>query len=60
MGRVNAIIPVPEGQSSNLCFGGADFDTMYVSCEGKVYRRKLKVHGANTFDKPFKPTPPKM
>lgn len=60
MGRVNAIIPVPEGQSSNLCFGGADFDTMYVSCEGKVYRRKLKVHGANTFDKPFKPTPPRM
>ncbi|HLL42185.1 MAG TPA: SMP-30/gluconolactonase/LRE family protein [Segetibacter sp.] len=60
MGRVNAIIPVPEGQSSNLCFGGADFDTMYVSCEGKVYRRKLKVHGANTFDKPFKPTPSKM
>ncbi len=59
-GRVNAILPVPGGQSSNLCFGGADFDTMYVSSDDKVYRRKLNVHGANAFDKPFKPTPPKL
>ncbi|WP_018617485.1 SMP-30/gluconolactonase/LRE family protein [Segetibacter koreensis] len=60
MGRVNAILPVPSGQASNLCFGGTDFDTMYVSCGQKVYRRKLKVHGANAFDKPFKPAPPKL
>lgn len=60
MGRVNAILPLPAGQASNLCFGGADFDTMYVSAGDKVYRRKLKVHGANAFEKPFKPNPPKM
>lgn len=59
-GRVNVILPLPAGQASNLCFGGADFDTMYVSAGDKVYRRKLKVHGANAFDKPFKPTSPKL
>lgn len=60
MGRVNAILPVPTGQASNLCFGGANFDTIYVSCGDKVYRRKLKVNGANSFDKPFKPNSPKL
>jgi gluconolactonase len=55
LGRVNAIIPVPTGISSNLCFGGKDFDTLYVSCVDKVYRRKVKTHGANTFDMPLKP-----
>lgn len=59
-GRVNAIIPVPSGQSSNVCFGGKNFDTLYVSSVDKVYRRKVKVHSANTFDKPFKPTTPKL
>ena len=60
MGRVNAILPVPAGQASNLCFGGSNFNTLYVSCGDKVYRRKLKVRGANAFDKPFKSTAPKM
>jgi sugar lactone lactonase YvrE len=59
-GRVNAIIPVPSGQASNLCFGGPDFDTMYVTAGDKVYRRKLKVRGANVFDKPIKPAPPRL
>ncbi|MCW3113046.1 MAG: SMP-30/Gluconolaconase/LRE-like region-containing protein [Segetibacter sp.] len=59
-GRVNAIIPVPSGQASNLCFGGRDFDTMYVACGDKVYSRKLKVKGVNSFDKPVKPTAPRL
>jgi gluconolactonase len=59
-GRVNAIIPVPTGQASNLCFGGKNFDTIYVSAGDKVYRRKLKVHGANAFGDPIKPAPPKL
>lgn len=60
-GRVNAILPLPGGgQPSNLCFGGADFNTMYVSCRDKVYRRKLKVQGANAFNKPNKPVRPRL
>jgi len=59
-GRVNAIIPVPNGQSSNLCFGGDDFSTLYVSAGSQVYRRKVKVQGINAFDKPTKPSPPRL
>ncbi len=62
LGRVNAIIPVPKtkGQVSNLCFGGPDFDVLYISCHDKVYRRKVKVKGVNNFDKPIKPNTPRL
>jgi gluconolactonase len=62
LGRVNAIIPVPKtkGQVSNLCFGGPDFDTLYVTCHDKVFRRKVKVKGANNFEQPIKPGNPKL
>lgn len=59
-GRVNVILPVPSGQPSNCCFGGADFSILYVSCGDKVYRRKLKIHGANPFENPFKIANPKL
>lgn len=61
-GRVNAILPVPKtkGQVSNLCFGGPNFDIMYITCVDKVFRRKVKVKGANTFDSPNKPAAPKL
>ena len=61
-GRVNAIIPVPKtkGQVSNLCFGGPDFDILYVSCHDKVFRRRVKVKGANNFAKPIKPNTPRL
>ena len=59
-GRVNAIIPVPSGQASNLCFGGAGFNTIYVSCGDKVYRRKLKVRGSNTFENVYRPVTPRL
>lgn len=62
LGRVNAIIPTPKtkGQVSNLCFGGPNFDILYVSCHDKVYRRKVKVKGANNFEAPVKPAMPRM
>ena len=60
LGRVNAIISVPKGQVSNCCFGGADFNTLYVSCGDKVYRRVLKVRGANSFEEPIKTKKPSL
>lgn len=60
VGRVNAILPVPMGQPSNLCFGGPNFDIMYVTVQDKVYSRKLKTRGANTFEPPIKPAKPKL
>ncbi|MEO5890391.1 MAG: SMP-30/gluconolactonase/LRE family protein [Ferruginibacter sp.] len=60
LGRVNAIIPIPTRQASNCCFGGTDFNILYVTCEDKVYRRKLKTRGANTFEDPIKPKKPNL
>ena len=35
-GRVNCIIPTPNGRVSNLCFGGEKFDTIYAACGDRV------------------------
>lgn len=57
-GRVNAIIPTPNGKVTALTFGGPNFDTLYATCGDKVYRRKLKVSGANAWAAPHRPAPP--
>ena len=59
-GRVNLIIQTPNGRVSNLCFGGENFDTLFATCGDKIYKRKLKVKGANAWDKPNKPAAPRL
>jgi gluconolactonase len=59
-GRVNGIIPTPNGKCSNLCFGGRDFNVLYATCGEKVYKRKVKVIGAQSFSAPIKPAMPKL
>jgi sugar lactone lactonase YvrE/enterochelin esterase-like enzyme len=59
-GRVNCIIPTPNGKISNLCFGGENFDTLYATCGDKVYSRKLKVKGALAWQPPIKPSAPRL
>ncbi|WP_435010725.1 SMP-30/gluconolactonase/LRE family protein [Tundrisphaera lichenicola] len=59
-GRVNVILPTPNGKASNLCFGGKDFDILYVTAGDKVFRRKMKVRGANAFEAPIKPAAPRL
>lgn len=59
-GRVNCIIPTPNGKVSNLRFGGENFDTLFATCGDRVYQRKLKVKGANAFETPIRPAPPRL
>ena len=59
-GRVNCIIPTPNGKVSNLAFGGADFGTLYATCGDRVFMRKLRVKGAPAFQPPLKPAPPHL
>ncbi len=59
-GRVNAIIPTPNGRCTNLVFGGEKFDTLYATCDGKVYKRKLNTTGANAWAPPLKPKAPSL
>ena len=46
-GRVNVIIPTPNGRCTNLVLAGEKFDTLYATCNDKVYKRKLATTGAN-------------
>jgi sugar lactone lactonase YvrE/enterochelin esterase-like enzyme len=59
-GRVNCIIPTPNRRIANLCFGGPDFDTLYATCGDRVYKRKVRVRGANAFQPPTKPKAPQL
>jgi sugar lactone lactonase YvrE/enterochelin esterase-like enzyme len=59
-GRVNCIIPTPNGRIANLCFGGENFDTLFATCGDKVYKRKVKTKGLNAFDLPIKPAAPRL
>src|SRR6266545_1706530 len=59
-GRVQCIIPTPNGRVSNVCFGGQNFDTLFTTSGDKVYKRKLKVIGANAWSPPIKPAAPRL
>lgn len=59
-GRVNAIIPTPNGRVANLAFGGPEFDVVYAACGDRLYSRKVKVKGTLPFQAPFKPKPPRL
>ena len=57
-GRVNCIIPTPNGNVSNMAFGGANGDNLLATCGNKVYIRKVKTKGALNFLAPNKPAAP--
>ena len=59
-GRVNCILPMPNGRVANLTFGGTAFDTLFCTCGDKVFKRRLKVNGALPFAAPVKPGAPRL
>jgi sugar lactone lactonase YvrE len=59
-GKVQCILATPNGKVSNLCFGGPRFDTLYVTSGDRVYKRRLKVTGAQAWAEPNKPAAPKL
>jgi sugar lactone lactonase YvrE/enterochelin esterase-like enzyme len=58
LGRVNCIIPTPNGKIANLTFGGEKFNIIYAACGDKIYARKTKVNGAPSFMAPTVPPKP--
>jgi len=60
-GRVNSIIPKPQrAWLANVVFGGADLDTLFVTCTDKVYKRKTRAKGYTPFRAPFMPPAPRL
>src|SRR5882724_2630808 len=51
-GRVQCILRTPNGRVANVTFGGENFDTLFAMSGDKVYKRQLKVKGANAWDAP--------
>jgi sugar lactone lactonase YvrE/enterochelin esterase-like enzyme len=61
IGKCHAIIPAPLRASlSNVEFGGANFDEMYITNGDKVYKRKTRVKGVLSWRPPIKPAPPRL
>lgn len=49
-GRISGVILSPQNKRlSNVVFGGAKLDTLYVTCTDKIYRRKTKATGVRFF-----------
>jgi len=60
-GRVNGIISRPQNKwVANVVFGGENFDELYACCSDKVYKRKTTARGVLSFQRPFKPAPPRL
>jgi enterochelin esterase-like enzyme len=57
-GRSRAILPLPAGERAiSVCFGGKDFDTLYVSTGNKLYKRTMKSKGLPPAAAPVKLPP---
>jgi gluconolactonase len=60
-GRVNGIIAKPPGEPiSRIVFGGANFDELFASGGGKIYKRKMRAKGILSFQPPIKPAAPSL
>ena len=59
-GRVIGIIAKPQRSFiSNLVFAGPDLQTLYVTAEDKVFRRKVRLNGVLPWE-PVKPPQPRL
>jgi len=52
-GRVQCILPVPNGKVANMAFGGTEHDILYAACGDKLFQRKLRTHGVQSFAAPL-------
>lgn len=60
LGRVNFILLKPEDNILDVKLGGADFGTLYVSCNGRIFSRKIKAKGILSWMPMVKPPKPGM
>lgn len=59
-GRCNLILSLPKDATwmSNVCFGGPKLDTLYLTCEDKIFRRKINANGLLSWQAPSKQPKP--
>ncbi|MFO7258826.1 MAG: SMP-30/gluconolactonase/LRE family protein [Bacteroidota bacterium] len=44
-GEKLGVIPIPEGWTANVCFGGKDMKTLFITASKSVYTLKMRVKG---------------
>ena len=47
-GKKMAQIDVPEGWTANVCFGGKDMKTLFITASTRLYGLKMSVKGAGS------------
>jgi enterochelin esterase-like enzyme len=52
-GRSRAILPLPSGPVTAICFGGEKLNVLYVVSSERMYRRKMESIGAPSFLPPI-------
>ncbi|HNR07874.1 MAG TPA: alpha/beta hydrolase-fold protein [Saprospiraceae bacterium] len=60
LGRVNLILPAPNGPVTDLCFGGKEFNRLFIVSGGNAYFRILNTKGNHPTAPPAKPPRPGM
>jgi enterochelin esterase-like enzyme/sugar lactone lactonase YvrE len=49
-GPTQVILPLPDrGRVQGVCLGGPELDTLYAFSGGRVWKRKVKIHGTGAF-----------
>ena len=41
-------LPIPEDWTGNICFGGTDRHTLFITASRSVYTLKMRVHGVGS------------
>jgi sugar lactone lactonase YvrE len=60
LGRVNFIFSNPANKMRDVKIGGADYNVLYVACNGKIFFRKINSRGILSWQKPIRPTAPRL
>ncbi|MBC7828587.1 MAG: gluconolactonase [Chitinophagaceae bacterium] len=60
LGRINFIISKPAENITDLKIGGTNFNMMYVSCDGRLFRRKINTRGVVSWLPGVKPPKPRL
>ena len=58
LGRVNFIFSKPAEGAVDVKLGGMDFNILYVSCNGRLFSRKINARGVLSWISPAKPPKP--
>ena len=58
LGRINFIFSKPTENIDDVVLGGENLSTLYITCNGKLFSRKINAKGVLSWQAPVKPAKP--